>query len=634
MEHRIGRKKYKFYAMDIETHNDSESIAMRKTSMWLGCFIDETNKVDEESSYFYTMDELIDKLEELCSKRQKHGKTKPITNICVYVYNFSFEWSFMLPVLLKRGFTFKEKIQDEDEYCYFNSVSTKSCSSVWEAHLKFGKKTGICVFRDLAKLYGGGLDKVAQAFKLPTQKGHIDFTKNRLHNYKITQEEKEYCFRDTRIIVDILLKMLEKNDKEFFNAISMASYAMKKLIRTGWPRAIKPMVKYRQQYPLLDKEETDFLRESVGGGITYAPSRWQFKDIKTKVLHIDAHQHHPTQCYYKLFPYGKGEYFTGKPPLGKISCCRVIVSYDDVKLHSIIKLIGIDMVEGRQITIWDFEIPTMMKCYVNLRIEYIDGYAYNMKPFPWRDFYSNNYKERLKAKANNDQFNTLYYKLLNNSSYGKLLEKPHNVIFANTINEDGIIDSNIIEKEPSELEVNARYTYLPAGSAIPAYSRVALIETALKFGWEKICYFDTDSIFVILDRQVWEIWETEIDHTDFLGGWGLEEIIDRAQFTAPKRYKTEVAGKTTIKAGGINFDAYKADKVDMSIAETGLIVGEQERKALIEKYQIPYDEINLVHSTMRVKRAYRVEGGTIIEYQTKELGVQKKYLDIYNKNKE
>ena len=633
MVHRIGRKKYKIFAMDIETHNDSESIEKQETSMWLGCFIDETNKIDDEASYFYKLDEFLDRVENLCSKRQKHGKTKPITNICIYIYNFSFEWSFLLPVLLKRGFKFKEKISDEDEYCYFNSVSTKSCSSVWEAHLKFGKNTGMVVFRDLAKLYGGGLDKVAESFNLPTQKGHIDYTKNRLHNYVVTKEEKEYCFRDTRIIVDILLKMIEKNDKEFFNAISMASYAMKKLIRTGWPRAVKPMKQYRALYPLLDKEETDFLRESVGGGITYAPSKWQFKDIKSKILHIDAHQMHPSQCYYKLFPYGKGEYFTGKPPLGKICCCRVIVSYDDVKLHSIIKLIGIDMVEGRQITIWDFEIPTMMKCYVNLRIEYIDGYAYNMRPFPWRDFYSNNYKERLKAKAIGDDFNILYYKLLNNSSYGKLLEKPHNIIYANTINENGIIDSNIIEKEPSELEINARYTYLPAGSAIPAYSRVNLIETALLFGWEKICYFDTDSIFVVIDDDTMKVW-SKIDQTDFLGGWGLEEIIDRAQFTAPKRYKVEVDGETTIKAGGINFDAYKADKIDQSIAENGLIVDEDERKSMIAKYQIPYDEINLVNSSMRVKRAYRVKGGTIIEYQTKEIGVQKKYIDIYNKNKE
>ena len=72
MIHRIGRKKFKIFALDIESHNDAESVEMRKTSMWLGCFIDETSQKEDESSYFYNMDELFDRLEDLCSKRQKH----------------------------------------------------------------------------------------------------------------------------------------------------------------------------------------------------------------------------------------------------------------------------------------------------------------------------------------------------------------------------------------------------------------------------------------------------------------------------------------------------------------------------------------------------------------------------------
>ena len=47
------------------------------------------------------------------------------------------------------------------------------------------KKGGLIKFRDLAKMYGGGLSKVAKAFKLPTQKGEIDYRLNRLsHNQK------------------------------------------------------------------------------------------------------------------------------------------------------------------------------------------------------------------------------------------------------------------------------------------------------------------------------------------------------------------------------------------------------------------------------------------------------------------
>ena len=211
------------------------------------------------------------------------------------------------------GFKWAGKIDKEDEFV-FTSVSTKSCSSVWEAQIKFNKSNGVIIFRDLAKMYGGGLSKVAKAFNLPTQKGEIDYRLNRLHNHIVTKEEKEYCFNDCRIIVDILLKIGELNDKEFWNCMSMASYSMKKLVKCGYPRATKPYREYRKEYPELSKEETEFLRHAVSGGITYAPARWQYKDVNQKILHIDAHQMHPTQAYRHQFPYGEGEYFKGEPP--------------------------------------------------------------------------------------------------------------------------------------------------------------------------------------------------------------------------------------------------------------------------------------------------------------------------------
>lgn len=343
---------------------------------------------------------------------------------------------------------------------------------------------------------------------------------------------------------------------------------------------------------------------------------------------------HPTQAYLKRFPYGKGTYFTGSPPLAKISACRVRISYNDVKLHSVISLIGTDFCEDREIVVWNFEIPTMMKVYVDLRIEYIDGYAYDTRPLPWRKYYALNYDERLKARKRKDDFNVLYYKLLNNSSYGKLLEKPHLQIFANTINKDGIIDSEVIDKPLEEIETNAKYTYIPVGSCIPAYSRVMLIETALKFGWQKVLYFDTDSIFVLKDKYTQWVWENEISHIDYLGGWALEEEIDRAQFTAPKRYKTEVNGKTTIKAGGINFNKFIEERVDSIIEDEHLNVSNEERDAMIDRYQIPFDEINIVNSKFKVQRAFRCKGGTLIVFQEKEMGIQKKYEGIYKKNVE
>lgn len=614
---RIGRKNYSIWTFDLESHNDEESIKKMETSMWLGCFINEDSKIDDENSYLYNMSDFLDRLEELSRPGHKHNEKKKCCNLCIYIYNLSFEWSFILPELIKRGFVFGN-IKGADKPSY-NSVSTKSVSSVWEARITFGGKHGEIIFRDLGKIYQGGLANVAKAFNLETQKGEIDYRLNRLHGWIPTKEEKEYCFKDTRILIEILQKQLEKGDKDFWKSSSAAGYAMRKLISEGYKNEKSPYKKFRQDYPYLSKEENEFLRNSVSGGITYAPSRWQFKDIKQKILHIDAHQMHPSQAYEHYFPYGKGDYFTGKPPFGGISCCRIKVSYDDVKLFSIIQLIGIDAIENKEITVWDFEIPTMKKCFINLKIEYIDGYTYRAKKLPWREFYANNYKSRLIAKKNKDAFGTFYYKLLNNSSYGKLLEKPHNEIFENIINEEGIIDSNIEEKAEEDLKNESKYTYLPVGSCIPAYSRVDLLETALKFNWKNVCYFDTDSIFVLYDEDSKRVWENEINKTDFLGGWGLEEIADRGQFTAPKRYKLYSNNETIIKAGGINFKAYIEERA-------------QKLNIDADKYQVSYDEINIVSSSWKVQRAYRCKGGTIIEFQNKEMNIQKKYENIYFNN--
>ena len=279
----------------------------------------------------------------------------------------------------------------------------------------------------------------------------------------------------------------------------------------------------------------------------------------------------------------------------------------------------------------------MKKCYVNLEIEYIDGYCYKARFLPWRGFVKENYDKRLIAKANGDAYNTLRYKLLNNAgAYGKFVEKPHTEVFENYINADGIIDSKISEKEfENPLKMyNAKYTYIPLAS-IPAWSRVELIETALKFGYENVVYFDTDSIFCLDNEFTRNVLNTQVNLKDELGGWEVEEICIRAQFTAPKRYKTVSIKKgkevTTIKAGGINFDFYKqhtrAEEIDFYMSEYGM-----SRKEAISCISIPFDEVNIISSEWNVQRAYRVKGGTIIEFQKKAMDVQKKYLDIYHKN--
>ena len=606
MEERIGRKKYRIYAMDFETHNDDESIALAETGVWLGCLLDETSKPSDPGCYYSSVEELLDKLDAL-TKKDAHSKKE--SSICVYDFHLAFEWSFILPVLLKLGYTYKDDITDDDEKV-FNSITTKSVSSVWSAEIKIHKGKSHIFLRDLNKMFPGSLRSLAKSFGLETQKGEIDYKINRRHGWVVTDEERNYCFKDVRIIMEILMKMDKKKDKDFWNSTSAASYAMRKMIRTAWPNANKPMEKFREIYPILGEEETKFLRKGFSGGLVYATDNWMFKDINQPILHIDAHNMHPSQAYFHKFPCGKGTYFEGKPDTtgSRMSCCRIRISYTGVKLHSVIQLIGMKTAQDYELTVWDFEIPTMMKCYENLEIEYVDGYSYATRFFPWRQFYMTNYVMRLKARKIGDAFEVMYRKGLNNSSFGKLCEKPHNVVFVNTINNNGVIDSDIVPVDKEDIKTGARYTYLPAGSAIPAFSRVCLIETALLFGWRKVIYFDTDSIFVIDDAESEAVWDT-LPKEDMLGNWGREPDISRGEFDAPKRYKIMEDDKQspTVHAAGINPSLFE---------------------------EVMWEDIDLVEGKYLVQKGYRVKGGTIIDRQLEEMQVQEKYERVYRRNTE
>ena len=611
MIQRIGRKRFRIFAYDVESHNDSESLAKNETSIWLSSFIDDESKREDEANYFYTIQSFLDRLEQLSQPKQHHH-VRQVNNIVVYDYNLSFEFSFLLPIMLERGFKYKVEINKEDSMV-FNSVTNKSCASVWQFQMKFGPKDGMVIFRDLSKIFPSGLANVARSFGLKTQKGEIDYTINRLHGWKVTDEEKEYNFKDTRILIDILEIMQKRNDPDFWKSCSAATYSCRKLLKVAYPHAYKPMKIFRRddQYPILDDVESAFLRNSVAGGITYAPSRWQFKQINQEISHLDLHQAHPASAFFHLYPYGRGTYYKGNPPHDHfyICCCHVLVSYSGVRLHSVIKLIGTDIATNVELTLWDFEIETMKKAYFDLEVTYIDGYAYRSRFLPWRDYYKQNYLKRMEAKANKDAFNVMYFKLLNNSSYGKFLEHGHSTYFENIINENGVIDS--IEKPRDEASLNASFTYLPVGSCIPAYTRCKLVESALKVGWESIVYFDTDSIFFIKTKETDENAKRFLSIGEGLGQWGVEKTIKRGQFAAPKRYKIEEE-----QDDGTTEDVYHLAGVNFAKLK-----------------ELPaYDELNVIHGHYTIQGVRRCKGGTLIVWKDKDLGVQPKYAGIYQRN--
>ena len=123
-------------------------------------------------------------------------------------------------------------------------------------------------------------------------------------------------------------------------------------------------------------------------------------------------------------------------------------------------------------------------------------------PEPCQIITIENYEKRLKAIEEGDAFLKAYYKLLNNSFYGKLAERAHETYFENVIKEDGTIDSEVrsCEKRPG------KYSYVPVASCITAYRRCALVEDALRLSpsGDSVLYMDTDSLFYLDNEETKE----------------------------------------------------------------------------------------------------------------------------------
>lgn len=624
---KIGREKYNVYAMDFETHNDAELIEQFKngeevtTSVWLWYLINENSGYNDKGVYGFNLQTFFNQLMKL-SRKDKHNHIN--NNLLIYDFNLAYEWSFMRFKMHELGFTYEDTFNENSKMCY-NIICTPSQSRVWEINICFDfNNFGIVKIRDLNLILAcGSLKKVAKSFGVPTQKGEIDYLLNRrIDNYIPTNDEMIYCFNDVKIIMDILSNERVKNDKDFFKSLSASTYSCLKAINFAYKKYYKPFQQYRKNYPELSKEEFDFIHESVGGGITYCVPRYQFRDIYKGdiingmeckgILHIDMRQAHPSQMANKYFPRGIGKKlyfpkntylknnFNGELIKDKIACIHCYVSYTNVKLHSVIKLIGLDYyVYKHELYVWDFEIATMFKCYDNLEIELIDCYYYNKSKLPYADYFVQNFKNREIAKDTKDEYGKMYYKLLSNGVYGKLLEGGHNFKIIPCLNSDfGEYSKIIINEGESGYKIQGKYSYLPVGSCVSAYTRMWLIETALKFGYKNILYFDTDSIFMLYNDETVEEYK-HLPMERALYNWGLEEISDKAQFTAPKRYKLKADNESIIKSSGFN------------------ITGE-------------YEDVNIINNKIEVLQHFRINGGTLLVSKEKEIKVQDKYKMIFD----
>ncbi len=188
----------------------------------------------------------------------------------------------------------------------------------------------------------------------------------------------------------------------------------------------------------------------------------------------------------------------------------------------------------------------------------------------FKDFANYFYDERLKVKKSNASL-SMFYKLVMNSLYGKMGQKPHNHSKLCKYEEisdliKGDINKLLNIKEIDDIKCLIEYKsdgdkYLNIGqlvrfsSYISALSRTNLISVMRDVGHKNVYYCDTDSIFTCK-----KISDKFIDQ-NILGMWKQECCgIIEAAFLAPKVYYyiTE-DGKRDKKAKGLHSESISLD---------------------------------------------------------------------------
>lgn len=138
------------------------------------------------------------------------------------------------------------------------------------------------------------------------------------------------------------------------------------------------------------------------------------------------------------------------------------------------------------------------------------------------------------------------------------------------LGEDDIVHYTLTEEEDKE------GLYLPVASFITAYAREKTIRTSQaikdysiqKYGVDKYCYSDTDSIHTLLTIEELKQF---CDIDDFrLGAWKIENTFEKAIFVRQKCYVEFFDGRMKITCAGMPARCY--DQVTFENFRTGLTV--------------------------------------------------------------
>lgn len=488
-----------------------------------------------------------------------HGLTIPsflqyldsVGNCDGFFHNLAFDYSFLCYHFLFNGW---QCIIDSGEYRtklkpkQFRVLMSGKDSRLYS--LEFVTEKGTKVkFKDSLNICKGTIKGLAKDFKLPIQKGEIDYHKKRPVGYIPDYKEITYLKYDCEILARIIIELR----KYGLNKLTIGSCALDDYIKNFIGEK-----QFSATFPKLNIVEFTKIKAAYKGGFTYCDPR-HADTVHTRVWVYDVNSLYPYVMRDCALPYGKpiaflGKYKTNeKYPLfiQRLKCSFTIKKHHipTLQIKGDLRFPATKYLESSSdeivtLTLTNIDLDMLLKHYDVDNVEYLDGYMFKSSTELFTNYVDSWFSEKAKAKKEDNASLLIIAKLFLNNLYGKfgqkmLLSSKHPVL-------DG---DKIVHVEDSEVLRDG--VYLPVAVFVTAYAR-EITQTAAQNNYDGFCYADTDSLHLLQPAVGIEI------NSEKIGAWDNEFIAVWAKFLAQKTYleygskpgKTRIIKKVTVAGMG------------------------------------------------------------------------------------
>jgi hypothetical protein len=472
----------------------------------------------------------------------------------VYFHNLKFDGSFILNYLLNSGYSQTKNRKLEPNQ--FQTLITDK--NVWYNIrynvYKAGYKISI-EFRDSWKKLPYKVSEIAKAYKLPIDKGEIDFNLYRPIGYKPTDEEWSYVDRDVLIVAHALKTKLARGLIRLTSSSDAFNY-FKNQFRKD---------QFIYLFPKITEEEYNDLKKAYKGGWTYVREDRQgitFYDV----ISLDRNSMHPASMRDELMPYGRPCFGQGKykkDSMYPIYVQNIDVSFDLKENYvPIIQTASLATFNtGQFITSTDEQIITLTLTHLDLalllkhhHINYIKyNWYYSFKAS--RKIYTKYIDEWYEEKQSNVGALREDAKGMLNYLYGKFGTNP--------IRKDKSVylEDNTLKFINNEEKKSSNTFYLPTAIFTTAYSRDSEINLAQRL-YEYFIYGDTDSL-KLKDITLEELSKVLPLDDNKIGAWKVDGIYKQIKVIRPKAYAViNDKSRTKIYCAGLPEDVKKHMKFD------------------------------------------------------------------------